>query len=136
MAHCPLSNAYFSEKSFRLREALDLGVMVGLGTDIAGGYSTDIMNSMRHAVATSRTRQGARFMQTIQKATEENKDKTHSLAVTWMESLYLATRGGALALGLKDVGEFKLGARFDAQESTCERSTDCNLLADASSFRV
>lgn len=42
-----------------------------------------------------------------------------SLAITWKESLYLATRGGALSLGLKDVGEFKVGTPFDAQESMC-----------------
>lgn len=90
--------------------------MVGLGTDIAGGYSTDIMNSMRHAVAVSRMRQGAHFMESVSgnAMTQATND---SLAITWKESLYLATRGGALSLGLKDVGEFKVGTPFDAQES-------------------
>ena len=36
VAHCPLSNAYFSSQPFRLREALYTNVKVGLGTDIAG----------------------------------------------------------------------------------------------------
>ena len=58
MAHCPLSNAYFSAKPFPLREALQRSVKVGLGTDVAGGYSLDIMDAMRQAVAVSRMREG------------------------------------------------------------------------------
>ncbi|KAG0704228.1 Metallo-dependent hydrolase [Suillus ampliporus] len=105
VAHCPLSNSYFSEKPFPLREALDLGVPVGLGSDIAGGYSIDIMNSMRQAVAVSRIRDGTRKL-----SDSEGK----SLAVDWKDALYLATRGGASALGLS-CGVFQAGAPFDAQ---------------------
>ncbi|KAL4080910.1 hypothetical protein J3A83DRAFT_4203280 [Scleroderma citrinum] len=115
VAHCPLSNAYFSEKPFPLREALDIGVMVGLGSDIAGGYSIDIMNSMRQAVAVSRIRQGTHFMEGVS-GDATNNAAANSLAITWKESLYLATRGGAISLGLKDLGEFKVGAPLDAQE--------------------
>ncbi|PPQ86336.1 hypothetical protein CVT25_005637, partial [Psilocybe cyanescens] len=110
IAHCPLSNAYFSAKPFPLREALDAQVKVGLGTDVAGGYSLDIMNSMRHAVAVSRMREGDRVMKSGGDATIES----HNLAIDWKESLYLATRGGSLALGLQ--GMFRVGAPFDAQE--------------------
>ncbi|KAG6335560.1 hypothetical protein ID866_3523 [Astraeus odoratus] len=115
VAHCPLSNIYFSEKPFPLREALDGGVMIGLGTDIAGGYSIDIMNSMRHAVAVSRMREGTRLLEAVS-ADVEKGGAGSSLAITWKESLYLATRGGARALGLKEVGEFRIGAPLDAQE--------------------
>ncbi|KAG2057895.1 Metallo-dependent hydrolase [Suillus hirtellus] len=104
VAHCPLSNSYFSEKPFPLREALDLGVPVGLGTDIAGGYSIDIMNSMRQAVAVSRIRDGTRKL----------SGDERSLAIDWKDALYLATRGGATALGLS-CGVFQAGAPFDAQ---------------------
>ena len=37
IAHCPLSNVYFSDAVFPLRRMLTRGVHVGLGTDIAGG---------------------------------------------------------------------------------------------------
>ena len=107
VAHCPLSNSYFSEKPFPLREALDLGVPVGLGSDIAGGYSIDIMNSMRQAVAVSRIRDGTRKI-------SENNNDGKSLAIDWKDALYLATRGGAIALGLSS-GVFQAGAPFDAQ---------------------
>lgn len=118
VAHCPLSNAYFSEKPFPLREALEKGVSVGLGTDVAGGYSIDILSSMRHAVATSRMREGVRALGSKPGA------EVKSLAVEWKESLFLATRGGALALGLENIGEFKVGASFDAQYSKCARPID------------
>lgn len=110
MAHCPLSNAYFSAKPFPLREALDLNVKIGLGTDVAGGYSVDIMNSMRQAVAVSRMREGDRVM----KAEPEREDGKN-LSIDWKEAIFLATRGGAMALGLS--GKFEVGAHFDAQES-------------------
>lgn len=111
IAHCPLSNSYFSAEPFRLREALDEGVKVGLGTDIAGGYSLDIMNSMRHAVSVSRMRQGSKDI-----ITGTAGDGSKSLAIDWKESLYLATKGGATALGLT-TGAFAVGSPFDAQES-------------------
>lgn len=110
MAHCPLSNAYFSAKPFPLREALDQGVKVGLGTDVAGGYSLDIMNSMRQAVAVSRMREGDRNMKP-----ESSGLGTRNLSIDWKEALFLATRGGSLALGLQ--GMFGIGFPFDAQES-------------------
>jgi guanine deaminase len=111
VAHCPLSNVYFSAEPFRLREALDRGVKVGLGTDIAGGYSADIMNAMRQAVAVSRMRQGSEIMQQAKNGGEQK-----NLAIDWKESLYLATRGGSISLGLRS-GVFEVGAPFDAQMS-------------------
>ncbi|KAI6027503.1 hypothetical protein BKA83DRAFT_4229893 [Pisolithus microcarpus] len=119
VAHCPLSNVYFSEKPFPLREALDAGVMVGLGTDVAGGYSIDIMSGMRHAVAVSRMRESTRILECISECAgkkETSERDARSLAITWKESLYLATRGGALALGLNQVGELKVHSPVDAQE--------------------
>ena len=117
VAHCPLSNSYFSERPFPLREALDMGVLVGLGSDIAGGYSIDIMDSMRHAVAVSRVRDGARKISD----SSRNGNDRKSLAIDWKEALYLATRGGAIALRLSS-GVFRVGAPFDAQ---CGESNSC-----------
>ncbi|KAF8904125.1 hypothetical protein CPB84DRAFT_701804 [Gymnopilus junonius] len=107
IAHCPLSNAYFSAKPFPLREALDSHVKVGLGSDVAGGYSLDKMNSMRQAVAVSRMREGERKLRPSISPSED-------LSIDWKESLYLATRGGSLALGFE--GMFCVGVPFDAQE--------------------
>ncbi|KAJ7442626.1 hypothetical protein FB451DRAFT_98387 [Mycena latifolia] len=120
IAHCPLSNSYFSAEPFRLREALDEGVKVGLGTDIAGGYSLDLMNSMRHAVSISRMRQGSKIV------AGPTGDDGKTLAIDWKESLYLATKGGATALGLT-TGVFAVGVPFDAQEICLFDSHGCGV---------
>lgn len=123
IAHCPLSNAYFSAEPFHLREALKENVKVGLGTDVAGGYSLDIMNTMRHAVTVSKIRQGSNIMARASIETSETHDL--NLAVDWKESLYLATTGGALALGLPaGSGVFQPKAPFDAQ---CSELSDFSI---------
>lgn len=81
---------------------------VGLGTDVAGGYSLDMMNAMRQAVVVSRMREGSRMM-------DVGITKDSKLSIDWKEALFLATRGGAMALGLQ--GIFGVGLPFDAQES-------------------
>lgn len=111
ISHCPLSNVYFSaERQLALRETWDAGVKVGLGSDISGGYRLGIEENMRWAVGISRLRQGQ--AQHLEAGSEQ------SVAITWQEALYLATLGGAQALGLdrtKRVGTLEVGSAFDAQ---------------------
>jgi guanine deaminase len=119
IAHCPLSNAYFSAQQFALREALNRGVRVGLGTDIAGGYSIDILGAMRWAVGVARISEGARLEKSGGQAAGSEDQVVigaRGVSVDWKEALYLGTRGGALALGLGS-GVFRIGAPFDAQQS-------------------
>ncbi len=86
---------------------------VGLGTDIAGGYSIDIMNAMRQAVAVSRMREGTRIRGRAGTLDEHHE---RALSIDWKEALFLATKGGAQALGLPEgSGSFVVGAPFDAQ---------------------
>ena len=114
VAHCPLSNAYFSSTEiFRLREALDRGVKVGLGSDIAGGYEVGIQGAMRMSVAVSRLREGL----LKRKIQAPGEPAVNSPRIDWKESLYLATKGGAEAMGLPQ-GRFDVGAPFDAQQGT------------------
>ena len=54
IAHCPLSNVYFSNAVFPLRRALEKGLHVGLGTDISGGPSASLLDNCRMAIAASR----------------------------------------------------------------------------------
>ncbi len=108
IAHCPLSNYYFSNAVFPLRRALDFGLNVGLGTDISGGHSPSIIDNARQAIASSR-------------ALEEGVDpgllaKDRGRAgqrIDFREAFWLSTRGGAEVLGL-DAGVFRAGAAFDA----------------------
>ena len=95
---------------------MDIGVGVGLGSDVAGGYTVDISTAMRQAVITSRARESARKEAARLSVQEASSSGSRSLAIDWKEALYLATRGGAEALGLK-TGQFLPGAPFDAQQS-------------------
>jgi len=108
VAHCPLSNHYFSNAAFPLRRALDKGVRVGLGTDISGGPSASSFDSVRWAVATSRALEDG-----VDAAKAPGARGVHGSAVDWKTALYCATRGGAEALDLP-VGAFAPGLRFDA----------------------
>ncbi|WWC71075.1 uncharacterized protein I206_105028 [Kwoniella pini CBS 10737] len=122
IAHCPLSNAYLSEKQFPLREALDHSLNVGLGTDIAGGYTLSIQNQMRQAVVISRLREGARCEKLNCSFAESTNKGEKNLSIDWVESIYLATRGGKKGMGLG--GCLEVGMEFDVQliELTDEES--------------
>ncbi|BGO93163.1 hypothetical protein NBRC10512_007585 [Rhodotorula toruloides] len=117
IASCPLSNVYFSaERQLPLREAWNAGVKVGLGSDISGGYRVGIDENMRWAVGVSRLREGER--QRDLRESRRQEERSASLAISWKEALYLATLGGAQALGLdkeRKVGALEVGSAFDAQ---------------------
>ena len=54
IAHCPLSNHYFSNAVFPARKVLDQGLQVGLGTDISGGANPSLLCNCAMAVTSSR----------------------------------------------------------------------------------
>ncbi|CAK0782316.1 hypothetical protein CVIRNUC_005629 [Coccomyxa viridis] len=54
LAHCPLSNFYFADIPLDVLRCLAAGVKVGLGTDVAGGYSPSMLSAMRSAVLASK----------------------------------------------------------------------------------
>ena len=108
VAHCPLSNAYFSTAVFPLRRALDKGIRVGLGTDISGGPSSFLPDSLRAAVFASRLLDdGVDALQDY--ASRGVRDSR----IDWRTAFYLATKGGAEVLDLP-VGAFEPGRQFDA----------------------
>jgi len=92
-----------------VRELLDEGITVSLGTDVSGGWSSSILYAAREAGGVSRLRT-ALFPASI---TDEAKER---LKLGTEELLWMATRGGAKALGLeKRVGGFEVGMEWDAQ---------------------
>lgn len=97
VAHCPRSNAVLGCGVAPLRELLDAGARVGLGTDSpASTPSFDMFEEMRSALYAARAR-------------AERPD-----ALSAAEALELATLGSARALGLEDeTGSLAPGKRAD-----------------------
>jgi guanine deaminase len=83
---------------------LDDGIVVGLGTDVSGGYSPSILESARQACLVSRL------------VASQASETTGRENLSVEEALYLATRGGAQVVDMADqIGGFEKGMFFDAQ---------------------
>ena len=97
VAHCPSSNSALGSGLFPLARHLRAGVPVALGSDVGAGTGFSIFKEGLQAY----------FMQRL-------LDKGgHPLTPAHL--LHLATRAGAVALGLDDqVGDLSVGKQFDA----------------------
>jgi guanine deaminase len=101
VAHNPNSNTCLTDGWCRVRDLLDRGIKVGLGTDCSAGYSISILDAMRQASNVSRH---------LAIATGQAGWK-----LKFEELVYLATMGGAEVCALGDVvGNFEVGKMFDA----------------------
>jgi guanine deaminase len=107
ISHCPASNTALTSGCCPVREFLDAGLTVGLGTDVSGGFSPSILEEVRQAILTSRY---------VAMQSPSASSPNISAKLSTAEALYLATRGGAAVVGLADkVGAFEVGMEFDAQ---------------------
>ena len=120
IAHCPLSNAYFSSAVFPLKTALEKGLHVGLGTDISGGPSGSLFDNMRSALFVARL---------LESGVDPNlgpaeRSRHTGVWVDFRDAFYLATTGGGIALDLP-VGHFSPGFQFDAMaiDTTAKQGT-------------
>lgn len=98
IAHCPQSNGNVAAGIPPIRRMLDMGIKVGLGSDIAGGYSMCLFRAMSEAAYLSKLNWLA-------------TDKKESF-LTVPETFYLGTKGGGQFFG--KVGSFEAGYEFDA----------------------
>jgi len=117
IAHCPLSNFFFAKGALPVKQLVARGVKIGLGTDVAGGYSPSMLSSMRAAVLASKTLQFCHVpngaLEKFGPADEQKDGAEHDL--NHFHALYLATLGGAKALHMEAVlGSFDAGKCFDA----------------------
>lgn len=110
VAHCPLSNAYFADAVFPVRHALDRGVKVGLGTDIAGGFEPSLLRQCGAAVTVSRLLESG-----VDPSVDAAVRGRPGSRIDTTTAFWLATVGGAEVLGLP-VGLLAPGRRFDAVE--------------------
>ena len=108
IAHCPLSNFYFSNAVFPLRRALEKSLRVGLGTDISGGPSASMLDSARYAITASRA-----LEEGVDPTAPGEKRGTAQSRIDFRQAFHLATAGGADVLDLP-VGQFTPGYQFDA----------------------
>jgi guanine deaminase len=108
IAHCPLSNVYFSDAVFPLRRMLEQGVHVGLGTDISGGASPSILENARQAVIASRILESG-----VDPRLSRASRRAPGSRIDAATAFWLATAGGGIALDLR-IGLFREGYQFDA----------------------
>lgn len=95
VAHCPTSNSALGSGLFPLRRHVEHGIRVALGSDVGAGTGFSLLKEALQAS----------FMQALLGPA--------GLPLTPAHQLFLATRAGALALGL-DVGDLSVGRPFDA----------------------
>ena len=96
IAHCPTSNAALGSGLFPMRRHLDAGVHVALGSDVGAGTGFLVTKEALQAY----------FHQQLL--------GDDGVALGPAHLLHLATRAGARALGLGDVGDLGEGRAFDA----------------------
>ncbi|HRP70300.1 MAG TPA: guanine deaminase, partial [Turneriella sp.] len=99
VVHCPTSNTFLGSGIFSYGVLLNENLRLGLGTDVAGGYSLSMFHEAKQAVEMAKLR--AHF------------DATPS-ALNSGSALYQATLGNAHALGRADeLGSFAVGKQAD-----------------------
>jgi len=84
VAHCPTSNLFLGSGLIKLDQLMNAGIATGLGSDVAAGPELNMWQVMRSALA-------------VQKARHMNEPNLPGMRPS--EAFYLATTGGARALG-------------------------------------
>jgi len=104
VSHCPASNSALGSGFCPVRDMLDKGIEVGLGTDVSGGYSPSVLEAVRQACLVSRH---VGFL--------HDGDSRYNIGIA--EGLWLATMGGAQVVGMQGkLGGFEPTMLWDAQE--------------------
>jgi guanine deaminase len=98
VAHCPASNMNLTSGIAPTRKYLDLGLNIGLGSDVAGGHSDSIFRAITDAIQVSKM-----YFRMVDESCKP---------LVFSEAFYLATKGGGAFFG--KVGSFEEGYEFDA----------------------
>ena len=115
VAHCPLSNAYFANAVFGVRQALAAGLGVGLGSDIAGGARPGLLGVCQDAVTVSRMLEDG-----VDPAVGAAERGVPESRIDTATAFWLATAGGAAVVNLP-VGLIEPGRCFDAMAVRTDR---------------
>ena len=98
VAHCPASNMNLTSGIAPIRKYMDLGLRIGLGSDVAGGHSDSLFRAITDAIQASKM-----YFRMVDEAFKP---------LVFSEAFYLATKGGGAFFG--KVGSFEEGYEFDA----------------------
>ena len=98
IAHCPASNINLASGIAPIRQYLEAGIRIGLGTDVAGGHSASMFRAVTDAIQVSKL-----YLRHVD---------PEARPLTFPESFYLATKGGGAFFG--KAGSFEEGYKFDA----------------------
>ena len=92
-AFCATSNLFLGSGLFDVNDAWDYGINVGVGTDVGGGTSFNLLQTLAESYKVT---------------------KLLSKSLSAYQALYLATLGGAKSLDLDDtIGNFAVGKEAD-----------------------
>ena len=98
VAHCPASNMNLTSGIAPIRKYMDLGLNIGLGSDVAGGHSDSIFRAITDAIQVSKM-----YFRLVNEGAKP---------LVFSEAFYLATKGGGSFFG--KVGSFEEGYELDA----------------------
>ena len=98
VAHCPASNMNLTSGIAPIRKYMDIGLNIGLGSDVAGGHSDSIFRAITDTIQVSKM-----YFRMVNEAYKP---------LVFSEAFYLATKGGGAFFGR--VGSFEDGYEFDA----------------------
>ncbi|NXW24772.1 GUAD deaminase, partial [Circaetus pectoralis] len=122
ISHCPSSNFSLCSGILNVQMVLKHNVKLGLGTDVAGGYSASMLDAIRKTMIASNSLE---------------INKVNETGLTLKEAFQLATLGGSQALGLDDmIGNFEVGKEFDALLINTKASDSPFDLFSADNFEV
>jgi len=109
VAHCPISNVFFSNGVLPTKHLHDFGIDIGLGTDVSGGFSPSLYDNIRQAVIASRM-----LEEGVDTTVSADKRGVSSSRLTTNEAFYLATAGGGESLSLP-IGKIEENYAWDIQ---------------------
>lgn len=109
VAHCPISNVFFSNSVLAARKRHEQGLNIGLGTDISGGYSPSMYANIRMAVIASRM-----LEEGVNSELPAAERGVPNSRIDYRHAFYMATTGGGVALKRK-IGLLREGYAFDVQ---------------------
>ena len=98
VAHCPASNMNLTSGIAPIRKYMELGLNVGLGSDVAGGHTDSMFRAITDAIQVSKL-----YFRLVDEGCKP---------LVFSEAFYLATKGGGAFFG--KVGSFEDGYEFDA----------------------